>query len=76
MGVPVAAWASGGIEDWHGPARVAWGDLAGLSARLRALAKGQAVDAPPRLPNEASSMARLFREYLTISGLKGDQDSV
>jgi glycosyltransferase involved in cell wall biosynthesis len=36
LGVPVAAWASGGVAEWHpGPGLAAWGDHDGLAAALR-----------------------------------------
>jgi glycosyltransferase involved in cell wall biosynthesis len=34
-GVPVAAWESGGLREWHGDPLAAWGDVAGLADRLR-----------------------------------------
>ncbi len=35
FGVPVVAWESGGIAEWHpGPGLVRWGDVAGLSRAL------------------------------------------
>ena len=46
MGTPVAAWHSGGVVQWHGPADlVAWGDVDGLATRIRAL-DGRAAVAP------------------------------
>jgi glycosyltransferase involved in cell wall biosynthesis len=43
LGVPVAAWESGGVAEWH-PARdrVAWGDLQALAATARRLAHARA----------------------------------
>ncbi len=35
-GVPVAAWQSGGVGEWHpGPGLVGWGDVSGLARALR-----------------------------------------
>ncbi|MFH1810009.1 MAG: glycosyltransferase [Pseudomonadota bacterium] len=40
LGVPVAAWHSGGVAEWHpgGAGLVAWGDVEGLALALRDLA--------------------------------------
>ena len=35
MGVPVVAWDSGGVAEWHHGERVAWGDVHGLARALR-----------------------------------------
>ena len=35
FGVPVVAWESGGIAEWHPGPRVPWGDVEGMAARLR-----------------------------------------
>jgi glycosyltransferase involved in cell wall biosynthesis len=35
FGVPVVAWDSGGIAEWHPGPRVPWGDVEGMAARLR-----------------------------------------
>lgn len=35
-GVPVVAWRSGGIPEWHPGPLAAWGDVAGVADRLRA----------------------------------------
>jgi len=37
LGVPVVAWDSGGIREWHPGPLVAWGDVAGLARALRAV---------------------------------------
>ena len=53
LGVPVAAWASGGVIDWHGEAGlVAWGDVDGLAARIRVLVTGSPAPEPLRHPVE------------------------
>jgi glycosyltransferase involved in cell wall biosynthesis len=67
FGVPVAAWASGGIPEWHpGPGLVAWGDVPGLANALRALAGGGAT--PGAGFDEASLMARLEDAYTAARG--------
>jgi glycosyltransferase involved in cell wall biosynthesis len=63
MGVPVMAWESGGIAQWHpgGEGLVEWGDHAALADGL-ARAIGRSAGAPPGFePNEL--MARLVRVY-------------
>jgi len=35
FGVPVVAWDSGGLREWHEGPLVPWGDVAGLARRLR-----------------------------------------
>ena len=35
FGVPVVAWESGGMSEWHRGPLVPWGDVAGLARRLR-----------------------------------------
>jgi glycosyltransferase involved in cell wall biosynthesis len=48
LGVPVAAWDSGGVREWHpgGEGLVAWGDVPGLGRALASLAGRPAT--PPR----------------------------
>ena len=60
MGVPVAAWRSGGIEEWH-PAPVAYGDVDALAASLRSLVGTSA--SPPRGFDPPSLMAALHGVY-------------
>jgi glycosyltransferase involved in cell wall biosynthesis len=45
MGVPVVAWESGGVGEWHPGPLLAWGDVDGLAAALRT-AVGQRACAP------------------------------
>lgn len=56
LGAPVAAYASGGIPEWHpgGPGLVPWGDVAALASALRSVAGSRA--APPRA--EAAALTR------------------
>lgn len=44
MGVPVVAWDSGGVREWHRGEPVAWGDVDGLAQALREVV-GQREDA-------------------------------
>ena len=60
-GVPVAAWESGGVREWHGDPLVAWGDVAGLATRLRA-AVGTRASMPAGFEREALT-DRLERVY-------------
>ena len=34
LGVPVVAWESGGVREWHPGPLAAWGDVAGLASAL------------------------------------------
>lgn len=62
LGVPVAAWRSGGVEQWHpGDSLTAWGDLDGLARAARQIA-GQRVTAPQGFEKE-ELMARLYTLY-------------
>jgi glycosyltransferase involved in cell wall biosynthesis len=60
MGVPVAAWCSGGIPEWH-PAPVAYGDVDALAASLRALVGTHAR--PPVGFEKVALMHRLHAAY-------------
>ena len=61
-GVPVAAWASGGVAEWHpGPGLAPWGDTEALGRALRA-AFGTRVDAPAGF-EPGPLMARLHGVY-------------
>jgi glycosyltransferase involved in cell wall biosynthesis len=63
MGVPVAAWESGGVREWHpGEGLVAWGDVAGLAAALRQAVGGPRAHAPRGFEREPL-MARLEESY-------------
>jgi glycosyltransferase involved in cell wall biosynthesis len=62
FGVPVVAWESGGVADWHpGPGLVRWGDVDAL-ARALAEAAGRRIDFPPRYPRR-EALARLLFLY-------------
>jgi glycosyltransferase involved in cell wall biosynthesis len=60
MGVPVAAWRSGGIEEWHS-APVEYGDVDALAASLRSLVGTSA--SPPLGFDPPSLMSRLRAVY-------------
>ena len=63
MGVPVAAWDSGGVGEWHGSGGlVPWGDVAGLAAALRHAVAGPRAT-PPRGFDREEQMARLEAVY-------------
>jgi len=61
MGVPVVAWESGGIREWHPGLRVAWGDVRGL-ARALAEAVGRRAAMPVGFDRE-SAMRKLTAVY-------------
>jgi len=61
MGVPVAAWESGGISEWHPGPLVPWGDLEGLASELRAAIGTRAE--PPRGFDAEALMLRLTTLY-------------
>jgi glycosyltransferase involved in cell wall biosynthesis len=60
LGVPVAAWRSGGIEEWH-PSPVEYGDVDALAVSLRSLAGTAAT--PATGFDSPSLMARLHTTY-------------
>jgi glycosyltransferase involved in cell wall biosynthesis len=60
MGVPVVAWQSGGIGEWHPGPLVAWGDVPGLAAALRD-AVGRRATAPEGFDRE-----RLIRRLVEV----------
>jgi glycosyltransferase involved in cell wall biosynthesis len=60
MGVPVAAWRSGGIEEWH-PTPVEYGDVDALAASLRSLVGTNARS--PEGFDPPTLMARLHAAY-------------
>jgi glycosyltransferase involved in cell wall biosynthesis len=62
-GVAVAAWASGGVAEWHpgGPGLVPWGDTRALAGALRAVF-GRGAEAPAGF-EAGPLMARLHEVY-------------
>ncbi len=64
MGVPVAAWHSGGVAEWHpGPGLSAWGDTDQLAAGVRGLA-GKRASAPAGFgrQRQMESLLGIYRE--------------
>ncbi|HYN03060.1 MAG TPA: glycosyltransferase [Vicinamibacteria bacterium] len=62
FGVPVVAWDSGGVGEWHpGPGLVPWGDMEGL-ARAVADAVNRRVTLPPRF-DRGETIGRLLALY-------------
>jgi glycosyltransferase involved in cell wall biosynthesis len=67
FGVPVVAWESGGVGEWHpGPGLVRWGDVAGL-ARALAEAVSRRVTRPP-LFERGEAIGRLLAIYARVAG--------
>jgi glycosyltransferase involved in cell wall biosynthesis len=61
MGVPVAAWESGGVSEWHPGPLAAWGDVPGLARALHQ-AMGTRAVAPPGF-DRRSVMRQLVEVY-------------
>jgi len=67
MGVPVVAWDSGGMREWHpGEGLVPWGDVAALAVALHD-AVGRRAEAPPGF-DRAALMDALTDVYRQSSG--------
>jgi glycosyltransferase involved in cell wall biosynthesis len=70
FGVPVVAWESGGVGEWHpGPGLVPWGDVEGL-ARALADAVNRRVTRPPSF-ERAEAIGRLRALYTRVAEGKG-----
>jgi glycosyltransferase involved in cell wall biosynthesis len=71
FGVPVVAWESGGVAEWHpGPGLVRWGDVEGL-ARALAEAVDRRVTTPPSFGRD-EAVGRLLAIYAGIGvGTRG-----
>ncbi len=66
FGVPVVAWDSGGVAEWHpGPGLVRWGDVPGLATALRE-AVSRRISLPPRFDRE-EAVGRLLVLYGRIA---------
>jgi len=66
FGVPVVAWESGGVGEWHpGPGLVRWGDVEAL-ARALADAVNRRVTLPPPLERD-EAVGRLLAIYLRVA---------
>jgi glycosyltransferase involved in cell wall biosynthesis len=62
FGVPVVAWESGGVGEWHpGPGLARWGDVPALGRALRELA-GRRVRLRPRFERD-EAVGRLLALY-------------
>ena len=65
FGVPVVAWESGGVGEWHpGPGLVRWGDVEAL-ARALGDAVNRRIALPPRF-DQAEAIGRLLALYARI----------
>jgi glycosyltransferase involved in cell wall biosynthesis len=72
FGVPVVAWESGGVAEWHpGPGLVRWGDVEGL-ARALAEAVSRRVTLPPLFERD-ETIGRLLAIYARLAEA-GTQD--
>jgi glycosyltransferase involved in cell wall biosynthesis len=74
LGVPVVAWRSGGIGEWHPGPLAAWGDVDAVAQRLRVvLEQGPVPEEVGRrwgkTHSPEESMARLSRVYERAVGL-------
>ncbi len=62
FGVPVAAWDSGAVGEWHpGPGLVLWGDIPALARALREIA-GRRLSLRPRFEQD-EALGRLLALY-------------
>jgi glycosyltransferase involved in cell wall biosynthesis len=62
LGVPVAAWESGGVGEWHpGPGLVRWGDVPALARALREVA-GRTLRLRPHFDRDEAT-GRLLALY-------------
>jgi glycosyltransferase involved in cell wall biosynthesis len=71
FGVPVVAWESGGVGEWHpGPGLVRWGDVSGLAGALSRAVERRLLLLPRFERDEA--LGRLVRVYARVAeGLAG-----
>jgi glycosyltransferase involved in cell wall biosynthesis len=66
FGVPVVAWESGGVPEWHpGPGLVPWGDVEALARALRD-AVHRRVGSPPRFERD-EAIGRLLAIYARLT---------
>ncbi len=67
FGVPVVAWESGGVGEWHpGPGLVGWGDVEALAGAL-ADAVNRRVTLPPSFERD-EAVGRLMAIYARLAG--------
>lgn len=71
LGVPVVAWDSGGVREWH-PAPVPWGDREALG---RALARALVGPPPPRVALPAGGARRVRALYTGLQAGEGAETS-
>jgi glycosyltransferase involved in cell wall biosynthesis len=71
FGVPVVAWESGGVGEWHpGPGLVRWGDVSGLAGALSRAVERRLLLLYRFERDEA--LGRLVRVYARVAeGLAG-----
>ena len=70
FGVPVVAWESGGVSEWHpGPGLVRWGDVPALATALRQAVTRRITRAPGFERDEA--LGRLLLLYGRVAGGSG-----
>jgi glycosyltransferase involved in cell wall biosynthesis len=68
FGVPVVAWESGGVAEWHpGPGLVRWGDVPGLARALQE-AVTRRVGLPPRFERD-EAIGRLLLLYARVAAV-------
>ena len=70
MGVPVVAWDSGGVREWHA-AVTPWGDIGALARALRSALE---IGSRGRLPDgfdRAALMTRLRHLYADVADTRG-----
>ena len=65
MGVPVVAWESGGVSEWHPGPLAPWGDVAALARVLRDAVRTRAV--APAGFDRARLMRRLVEVYEEVA---------
>jgi glycosyltransferase involved in cell wall biosynthesis len=65
FGVPVVAWRSGGVAEWHsGPGLVEWGDVEALARSLQDAVHRRVT--PPRGFERADAVGRLLAVYRSV----------
>jgi glycosyltransferase involved in cell wall biosynthesis len=66
FGVPVVAWESGGVGEWHpGPGLVPWGDVAALARALEDAVHRRVTS--PAAFDRAGAISRLLAVYRDVS---------